>query len=69
MLTTFQPVLPALTTILTHIDAQRTAQDSYQATSKDGTLTDDQEASLRAYDDKIAKQVRSSQNPLSFILP
>jgi hypothetical protein len=57
-LTTFQPVLPALTTILTHIDAQRATQDRFQASSTDGTLTDVQETALHAYDDKISKQVR-----------
>ncbi|GHJ86338.1 hypothetical protein NliqN6_2740 [Naganishia liquefaciens] len=56
MLEHFQPVLPALTTILTHIDAQRSLQDALQARTTDGQLTDAHEASLRVYDDKIAKQ-------------
>lgn len=66
-LTTFQPVLPALTTILTHIDAQRATQDKFQASSTDGSLTDAQETTLHAYDDKISKQVRIF-NPFLTIL-
>lgn len=66
MLAAFQPVLPALTTVLTHIDAQRTTQARFQASTADGTngtaasLSDSQEAELHAYDDKISKQVRAA---------
>lgn len=69
MLTTCQPVLPALTAILTHIDAQRATQDAHQATSKEGTLTEAQEASVRVYDDKIAKQVRASRECIFLRIP
>lgn len=57
-LTTFQPVLPSLNTILKYIDIQNGLQARFQSESANGNFTDKQEEELQAYDEKISRQVR-----------
>lgn len=57
-LAAFQPVLPSLNTILSHINTQNTLQAQFQSELPNGHLTDKQEEELHAYDEKISRQVR-----------
>ncbi|KAI5455322.1 hypothetical protein NCC49_000136 [Naganishia albida] len=55
-LAAFQPVLPSLNTILSHINTQNTLQAQFQSEQPNGHLTDKQEEELHAYDEKISRQ-------------
>jgi hypothetical protein len=64
-LAAFQPVLPSLNTILSHINTQNDLQAQFQSERSNGNLTDKQEEELHTYDEKISRQVRHAR-PLLF---
>jgi hypothetical protein len=63
-LAAFQPVLPSLNTILSHIHTQNNLQAQFQSERSNGNLTDKQEEELHAYDEKISRQVRHTPSLL-----